>query len=402
MLQRGLEPIPGYRLEEFLGSGGFGEVWRASAAGGSMVALKLVELNNQQGLKELRALHHYSNLGHANLMPLVAWWVLDKHHKVVPLDLENLAADAVDDTTYQTLVTAMLLAEENLHDCLRRHQAQGSPGIPVGLLLEYMEEAAKGLDYLASAMSNERGSIQHCDVKPQNIMLRGGSVQVCDFGLARSLNDLRQTTSLCGSPHYLPPELISGNPTPTSDQYSLALTYTELRVGAHPLQGAPPMAAFAAHKQGTIELNDLSDAERPVIRKALSGDPASRFDSCLEMVRALRRVVSGSDESSVHMPAAIPPNRGAAPNASAPVGRFPREKVTIDLTKLPRSQPPPIPARQPSKRKNIERKSAPEAFRPANAASVDWQQSPTVLIGAVASAVVLVTALLAVIYFVSG
>jgi len=45
MLRKGDEPIPGYRLSHFMGRGAFGEVWRASAPGGTSAALKFIDLN---------------------------------------------------------------------------------------------------------------------------------------------------------------------------------------------------------------------------------------------------------------------------------------------------------------------------------------------------------------------
>ena len=66
-------------------------------------------------------------------------------------------------------------------------QAQGLDGIPVDELLRYMEEAAKGIDFLNSPrhdLGEGPVAIQHCDIKPANIMLTGDSVMICDFGVA--------------------------------------------------------------------------------------------------------------------------------------------------------------------------------------------------------------------------
>ena len=52
MLERGFEFAPGYRLQEFLGRGQFGQVWRASAPGGTAAAVKFIDLTEGSGQKE--------------------------------------------------------------------------------------------------------------------------------------------------------------------------------------------------------------------------------------------------------------------------------------------------------------------------------------------------------------
>ena len=55
---KGEEPVPGYKLIQPLGRGGFGEVWKATGPGGIPVALKIIGLTGKQGSKELRAITH--------------------------------------------------------------------------------------------------------------------------------------------------------------------------------------------------------------------------------------------------------------------------------------------------------------------------------------------------------
>ena len=83
MWRPGDEPIPGYRLERFLGRGNFGEVWRARAPGGTTAALKFLDLSGKNGLREFRGIKRVKGIKHANLMPITAIWMLDEDGKLL-------------------------------------------------------------------------------------------------------------------------------------------------------------------------------------------------------------------------------------------------------------------------------------------------------------------------------
>src|SRR5262245_55469455 len=230
---KGDEPIPGYQLKSFLGRGGFGEVWKASAPGGMDAAIKIINLGDKQGLKEFRAIRLVKYVRHPNLVPINAFWLKDEDDTVLGDGSEEpdsvwLKAHGAE------LIIAMGLGDKNLYDRLRECKDGGLMGVPVEELLDYMEAAARAIDYLnqpTHKLASGLGAIQHCDIKPQNILIVGGSVQVCDFGLARVLDaDARTTSEAAGSYAYIAPELIDGaRPSRTTDQYSLAISYFELR-----------------------------------------------------------------------------------------------------------------------------------------------------------------------------
>lgn len=327
-LHKGDEPIPGYRLEKFLGRGQFGEVWRTTAPGGTAAALKFIDLSGVRGIKEFRGVQRVKDIRHAHLMPITAQWMLDADGALLRDELVRTydpaaartratldAAEADDSQRPQCLVVAMLLADKSLEDRLREARAAGQEGVPLEELLGYMEEAAKGIDFLNSPqhdLGEGPVAIQHCDIKPANMMLVGDSIVICDFGLARVLASAQVTaTSMVGSPAYMAPEAIACRPGRGTDQYALAVSYHELRTGELPFKDESYFAVLEAHRSGTLDLSRLTPAETEVIRRATAVDPQNRYPSALDMVHALRRAVTGAAEAAPSPPRPRPGWRSA-------------------------------------------------------------------------------------------
>jgi serine/threonine protein kinase len=319
-LQRGLQFAPGYRLQEFLGRGQFGQVWRATAPGGTAAAVKFIDLSDGQGHKEYDGIRRVKQIRHANLMPIIAIWLLDKNGKTI----DEVPDEAVETINFSVagdsgnnftvgntssksgscrsvqpdaswLVVAMLLGGQSLQQRLRECTSEGKRGIPTKELISYLDESAKGLDYLNSPIHDLGDgpiSIQHCDVKPANIVLIGTSAVVCDFGLARILTRAQATaTSASGTPAYMAPEAIEGQPSRTSDQYSLAITYYQLRTGALPVNEGSLWQILDAHRQGKLDFRGVPEPEQAVLKKATHVDWKSRFETNVEMVDALRDAI---------------------------------------------------------------------------------------------------------------
>src|SRR5438094_527895 len=164
------EPIPGYRLIEPLGSGGFGEVWKCVAPGGLLKAIKFVYGNlNSEDVDAVRAEQEKKALKR----------VLDIRH---PFVLSNERIEGMDASSDGELMIVMELADRSLYDRFVECQAAGLPGIPRPELLRYLSDAADGLDFMI-----ESHNLQHLDVKPRNLFLMSGRVKVADFGLVKSL-----------------------------------------------------------------------------------------------------------------------------------------------------------------------------------------------------------------------
>lgn len=329
MLHAGHEFAPGYRLEAFLGKGQFGQVWRVTAPGETAAAVKFIDLSMGEGQKEYTAIRRVKAIRHANLMPITAIWLLNGQGKAIAeaspdaasvqatLDLsdpraaaqETKAIDVIDDTESRYMAVAMLLGGKNLLDHMRECQAEGHVAIPAKQLLRYIEEAAKGLDFLNSA-KHDLGegpiAIQHCDVKPANIVLLGDSAVVCDFGLARILSRAQVTaTSAVGTPAYMAPEAIEGRPSSTTDQYALAVTYYQLRTGDLPMASGSMWEILDAHRMGKLDLRGVPPAEQAVLRKATALDWQQRFPTSIEMAEALRDAVARPNQSTREIVGAV-------------------------------------------------------------------------------------------------
>ncbi|MGE3809753.1 MAG: protein kinase [Gemmataceae bacterium] len=168
------------------------------------------------------------------------------------------------------------------------------PGIPRDELLEYMREAAKGIDFLNSNQrlpGGEQVGIQHKDIKPQNLLLVGGTVKVADFGLAKVLYSTVTTASSTMTPAYAAPEFFSGQATRWSDQYSLAVTYCQLAAGRLPFEGSP-LEVMAGHVTRAPHLKMLPEEDRPVVARALAKKPEDRWPTCRDFVIHLERGAS--------------------------------------------------------------------------------------------------------------
>src|SRR5262249_24478886 len=151
---------------------------------------------------------------------------------------------------------------------------------PVGELLEQMHDAARGLDHL-----NSRG-IQHRDVKPANFLLVGGGIKVADFGLAKLLQHTLTSNSGAMTVAYAAPEFFNGQTSARSDQYSLAVTYCQLRGGRLPHE-CSQQEIMIGHVMHEPDLTMIPEAERRAVAQALDKKPEKRWPKCRAFVDEL-------------------------------------------------------------------------------------------------------------------
>lgn len=307
----GQEPVPGYRLIEVLGGGGFGEVWKAEGPGGIQVALKGVRLDGALGQIERRSLDVIRRIRHPQLLSLSGVW-----------------------TIHETLIIAMELADRTLLDRFKEAVGQGFAGIPAPEIHELFLDAARGLDFLNEPRHHVEGrgiqGIQHRDVKPHNLLLMGGGVKVADYGLARALEQSQTGHTGSKTPLYTAPEFFRGTTSSQSDQYCLAVTYCRMRGGRPPFQGNE-YVLMMGHLEGVPDLTRLPASERSAVSRALAKDPKDRWPSCRAFIEAVRAVEP--------MPDSIPVTIGAIPSPSSAEDR-PARPVRKQEERGPPTQPP--------------------------------------------------------------
>jgi serine/threonine protein kinase len=271
----GAEPIPGYRLIEPLGSGGFGEAWKCVAPGEIYKAIKFVygnlnslDMDGVRAEQELKALRRIKDV---------------RYPFVLPMDRIEIVEGE--------LVIVMELADRSLHDAFEEAVSSGLRGIPRDALLRYIRDAADALDHMASLTdpeTHEPAPLQHLDIKPRNLFLVSDRVKVADFGLVKCVLTATASGILGGvTPLYAPPETFTGGVSIHSDQYSLAIVYMELLTGQRPFVGKNARQLAQAHLHQEPDLRSLPEAERPVVARALAKDPDKRWPNCLSFVRAL-------------------------------------------------------------------------------------------------------------------
>jgi serine/threonine-protein kinase len=212
-----------YRLEQLLGEGGMGLVFRAvHESSDDVAALKVLkaeltedEIYRQRFVHEARSA---AEVHHPHLVPILDAGDIDGR--------SYLATAFVDGTTLEERV-------------------QSNGPLPVSELVRVIGEIGAGLDAL------HEHHLIHRDVKSANILVAGdGTALLSDFGLAkgRAYTVLTRPGQVMGTLHYLAPELIRGRPaTPASDLYALGCVAFECATGKPPFSDRSVLQVGMAH-----------------------------------------------------------------------------------------------------------------------------------------------------------
>jgi serine/threonine-protein kinase len=295
MLEVGSQPIPGHRLTQRLGAGAFGEVWEAFDPEGKPVALKFMDCraSSPSALSsEIRILRGLSELDHPRFIRM---------HGV--------------HSTAHHIILSMERADGNLEDLRQVYFEETGKNIPVDHLLELLEQAAEGLDFLAELqlpnVNPASRGLQHCDIKPSNLLLLGEGLKIADFGLCAGTSwHTHRHNSWRGTPPYAAPELFKGQATIGTDQFALCITFLRLAAGDRPFWSSQPVDAPPSGFP--VDLTKLRERELPIIVRALHPHADSRWPNCRTFIQALREIAQSCRPPLNLRPRALRPTLQAA------------------------------------------------------------------------------------------
>jgi eukaryotic-like serine/threonine-protein kinase len=319
-----------YRLDQPVGAGAMGVVWRAHDLRlDRTVALK--ELLTQPGLADAEA-----ETAKARAMREGRIAARLQHpHAICVYDVA-LDTGSTGDRSVPWLVMEYL-PSRSLATVLAER----------GTLSPH-EAAMVGRQVAAALAAAHAAGIVHRDIKPGNILLgRNGTVKITDFGISRASWDatVTRTGILAGTPAYFAPEVARGElPGPAGDVFSLGATLYAA------VEGQPPfgldentLALLRAVAEGRVRPPQQAGPLSAVLLQLLTNDPRQR-PSMPDAVAALRAVERAS----------LP-----APRAAEPVTP-PRAPATPTAMDLPTGAPPgaarresPVPDRTPRRRPSV-------------------------------------------------
>ena len=239
-----------YRLQERLGEGGMGVVHLARDPDGNQVAIKVLR-----------------NVGYAdvNARRRLVREVETMRRVRSPYVAEVLDADVTGEYPY---IVTRYVPGPTLEQLVRRQGPMPAAGV---------QRLADGLAEALAAI--HAVGVVHRDLKPGNVMLTDDRPVVIDFGIAQAPDATRltQTGMVMGTPGYLAPEVIEGQPSsPASDVHAWGATVAFAATGRAPFGDGSFEAIFYRIVSGRADLTGVPSSLVPAVSAALCRDPARR------------------------------------------------------------------------------------------------------------------------------
>ena len=326
-LPRSLGP---YRLQDRLGEGGMGVVHLARDPEGRPVAVKVLHPLGGEGVNARRRLAREVETMRRVRSPYVA---------------EVLDADVTGEFPY---IVTRFVAGPTLDEMVRTRGPLSGPGL---------RRLAHGMAEALTAI--HAAGVVHRDLKPGNVMLTDDRPIVIDFGIAQvgDATRLTQTGLVMGTPGYLAPEVIEGEPSSSaSDVHSWGSTMAFAATGHLPFGGGSYETIFYRIISGRADLTGVPAPLVPLISAALARDPSHRPSASWLSAQAIAldmsapgpppaAVYNGADTVTQHPgeAAVIPAVPAAAPRPPGPARALPAPKQAArDVADLlpPVSYPP--------------------------------------------------------------
>jgi Protein kinase domain len=312
--------IGGYRLRARLGAGGMGRVYLASTPAGRPVALKVVrpELSEDQ---DFRARFRHEIEAARRVHALYTAQVLDADPAGTP---PWLVTSYVPGPSLQQAVA-------------------GNGPMPEMMAFRLIAGVAEALQAIHAA------GLVHRDLKPSNVLLAPDGPRVIDFGIARALEatSLTRTGMMVGSPQFMAPEQILGQPvTPAIDVFALGSLAAYAVLGHSPFGEGHTAAISYRVLHGPPDLDGCPPQLRTLIERCLRKDAAGRpapgeiLEFCL--ARTAGTTVPWPQPSpamaGAAMPQAPPRMMPGLPGQAAPAPTAPAPTVPAPTV------PAPVPA----------------------------------------------------------
>ncbi|MFM9373437.1 tetratricopeptide repeat protein [Streptomyces sp. Da 82-17] len=276
-----------YRLLDRIGRGGMGEVWRA----------------RDESLDRHVAVKCLKPLGPQQGDPGIGKVLRERFRREarVAASLQHRGITVVHDFGEDDGVLYLVMELLDGRNLSQLMEDEGQGPLAVADVVEVTEQVAHALAYC-----HDQGII-HRDLKPANIMrLTDGTVKICDFGIARLGHDAGFTAKLTGTniamgtPHYMSPEQIGGEPVDyRSDLYSLGCVLYEIATGAPPFDHGDAWAVLLGHRDTTPEPPRSKRPELPeflerIVLDLLAKSPDDRPGDARELAHRITAARGGT------------------------------------------------------------------------------------------------------------